>query len=91
MFIFNLFFLSKLLFIKKFKNEFIVNVISDIERYEEAVKRNLNAAIPDSLAVKQFQDLRNEMIILLLDYLVENGNKDLLKDYVQNLDVSVAA
>lgn len=76
---------------KKVKNEFIVNVISDIERYEEAVKRNLNAAIPDSLAVKQFQDLRNEMIILLLDYLVENGNKDLLKDYVQNLDVSVAA
>ena len=76
---------------KKVKNEFIVNVISDIERYEEAVKRNLNPAIPDSLAVKQFQDLRNEMIILLLDYLVENGNKDLLKKYVQNLDVPVAA
>ena len=76
---------------KKVKNEFIANVFSDIERYEEAVKRNLNAAIPDSLAVKQFQDLRNEMIILLLDYLVENGNKDLLKKYVQNLDVPVAA
>ena len=76
---------------KKVKNEFIANVISDIERYEEAVKRNMNAAIPDSLAVKQFQDLRNEMIILLLDYLVENGNKDLLKKYVQSLDVPVAA
>ncbi len=76
---------------KNFNAEFVANIISDIERYDKAVNRNLKAPIPDSLAVKQFQDLRNEMITLLLDYLVKNGNKDLLKKYVQNLDVLMTA
>ena len=77
--------------LKKISKEFIAEVISDIERYDAAVKRNLKSSTQDDLAIKQFQDLRDEGVKLLLDYLVENGNKDLLKQYVQNLDVPVAA
>jgi hypothetical protein len=76
---------------KKINRKLIADVISDIERYDAAVKRNLKSPIKDDLAIKQFQDLRDNSVKTLLDYLVENVNKDLLKQYVQNLDVPVAA
>jgi hypothetical protein len=52
---------------------------------------NQKSKNPSPLAILQYEEMRNEMVTFLLDYLVENGNKDLLKQYVQNLDVPVAA
>ena len=77
--------------IKKFDKKCASKVLTDIERYDIAVNRNLNAPVYDALIVKQFQDMRDEMIEFLLDYLVEISSKDLLKKYVQNLDVPAAA
>ena len=77
--------------IKKFDKKVVSKVLADIERYDIAANRNLNAPVYDALMVKQFQDMRDEMIEFLLDYLVEISSKDLLKKYVQNLDVPSAS
>ena len=77
--------------IKKFDKKVVSKVLADIERYDIAANRNLNAPVYDALMVKQFQDMRDEMIEFLLDYLVKISSKDLLKKYVQNLDVPAAA
>lgn len=69
----------------------IADVLESIERYEQRISNHKKSKNPSPLAIAQYEEMRNEMIIFLLDYLVENGNKDLLKNYVQNLDVPVAA
>ena len=60
--------------IKKFDKELVANIISDIERYDAAVTRNIKSSEPDNLMVKQFQGFRDEMIEHLLEYLVEIGS-----------------
>lgn len=74
----------------KITKEYIASILIDIERYDEAIQRNLNASIQDSLIIRQFQDLRNDLINQLLDYLVQQGNKELLKQYVKNMDIEVS-
>ena len=69
----------------------IADVLESVERYEKRILTHKNMKNPSSLAIAQYEEMRDEMIVFLLDYLVENGNKDLLKKYVQNLDVPVAA
>ncbi len=69
----------------------IADVLERIERYEQGIINHKKSKNPSSLAIVQYEEMRNEMVTFLLDYLVENGNKDLLKQYVQNLDVPVAA
>lgn len=69
----------------------IADVLESIERYEQRISNHKKSKNPSPLAIAQYEEMRNEMIIFLLDYLVENGNKDLLKNYVQNLDVPVVA
>ena len=60
--------------IKKFDKELVANIISDIERYDAAVTRNIQLSEPNNLMVKQFQGFRDEMIEHLLEYLVEIGS-----------------
>ena len=69
----------------------IADVIESIERYGQRISNHKKSKKPSPLAIAQYEEMRDEMIVFLLDYLVENGNKDLLKKYVQNLDVPVAA
>ncbi len=69
----------------------IADVLESIERYGQRISNYKKSKNPSPLAIAQYEEMRDEMIVFLLDYLVENGNKDLLKKYVQNLDVPVAA
>lgn len=69
----------------------IVEVLETIQRYEQRILNHKKLKKPSPLAIAQYEEMRDEMLIFLLDYIVENGNKDLLKKYVQNLDVPVAA
>ena len=76
---------------KKQNHNLLSNIIDRLNRYEKGILNHKKSKNPSSLAIVQYEEMRNEMVTFLLDYLVENGNKDLLKQYVQNLDVPVAA
>ena len=77
--------------IPKSNSKIIADVLERINRYEQGILNHKKSENPSPLAIAQYEELRNEMITFLLDYLVENGNKELLKQSVQNLDVPVVA
>jgi hypothetical protein len=43
------------------------------------------------LAIAQYEEMRDEMIAFLLDYLVEIGGTNVLKNYIGKMNLSKAA
>ena len=76
---------------KQQKHNLLSDIINRLNQYEQGILNHKKSKNSNPLAILQYEEMRNEMVTFLLDYLVENGNKDLLKQYVQNLDVPVAA
>ena len=71
--------------------EIVSDILERIERYEQGIKRHQNAQNPSRLAISQYEEMRDEMISFLLDYIVELGGKNVLKNYASKLELSIAA
>jgi hypothetical protein len=67
------------------------DILNRIERYEQGIERHQNAQNPSKLAIAQYEELRDEMVAFLLDYLVEIGGKNVLKSYMLKMELSAAA
>ncbi len=66
-------------------------LIESVKRYESALKRHQNASEPINIIIEQYQELRDKQIELLLDYLLEHGDKNAIKNYIAQIDMSAAA
>ena len=56
-----------------FEKEFISNIIESIQGHDNALKRHQKAENPSLLMIEQFEDLRDERIAFLMEYLIERG------------------
>jgi hypothetical protein len=67
------------------------DILNRIERYEQGIQRHQNAQKPSKLAIAQYEELRDEMIAFLMDYLVEIGGTNALKSYMLKTNMLKAA
>lgn len=74
-----------------FKKEFISDIIESIQGYDNAFKRHQKAEKPSLLMVEQFQELRDERIAFLMEYLVELGWKEPIKLSILKLETPFPA
>jgi hypothetical protein len=72
-------------------HKILPDILNRIERYEQGIQRHKNTQKPSKLAIAQYEELRDEMIAFLLDYLVEMGGSNALKNYIVKLNMSKAA
>jgi hypothetical protein len=72
-------------------HKILPDILSRIERYEQGIQRHQNAQKPSKLAIAQYEEMRDEMIAFLLDYLVEIGGTNVLKNYIGKMNLSKAA
>ena len=74
-----------------FNKSFVADVLEQIDRFNNGMKRQQQAHEPSELAVNQYREMRDEMLTFLLEYLVEIGGKNVVKDFARQLDAPVAA
>ena len=72
-------------------HKILPDILNRIERYEQGVQRHQNAQKPSKLAIAQYEELRDEMIAFVLDYLVEMGGSNALKTYMLKTNMLKAA
>jgi TATA-binding protein-associated factor Taf7 len=74
-----------------FEKEFISNIIESIQGHDNALKRHQKAEKPSVLMIEQFQELRDERIAFLMEYLIERGWKEPIKSSILKLESLRAA
>ena len=62
------------------ENSLLPDILNRIERYEQGIQRHKEAAQPSKMAIAQYEEMRDEMIAFLLDYLVEIGGANALRN-----------
>jgi hypothetical protein len=66
-----------------FKPSFVVEIVEMIWRFNDGLDLHLKSQNMGEFAVNQYRKLRDERIVLLLDYFVELGWENVLKSYFQ--------
>jgi hypothetical protein len=74
-----------------FEKEFIIDIIESIQGHDNALKRHQQAEKPSLLMIEQFQELRDERIAFLMEYLIERGWKEPIKSSIFKLETPLAA
>ena len=76
---------------KQEENSLLPDILNRIERYEQGIQRHQNAQKPSPMAIAQYEEMRDEMIAFLLDYVVEIGGTNALKNYFFKMNLPKAA
>jgi hypothetical protein len=74
-----------------FEKEFIAEIIESIQGHDNALKRHQKAEKPSLLMIEQFQELRDERIAFLMQYLIERGWKEPIKSSILRFETAVSA
>ncbi len=74
-----------------FEKEYIADIIESIQGHDSALKRHQKAEKPSLLMIEQFQELRDERIAFLMQYLIERGWKEPIKSSILTFETSLSA
>jgi hypothetical protein len=69
-----------------FEKSYISDIVESIQGYDNALKRHQSKEKPSLLMIEQFQELRDERIAFLMQYLIERGWKEPIKSSILKFD-----